>query len=175
MLELLQKITNQLEQYQIPYMISGSVAMIAYTTPRTTRDIDIVIELGITDIGYLMEIFQKNSYIHRPSIEDAIQKKSIFNVIDFETGYKIDFVVRKNTPYRIVEFERKIRTQAFGFEMNIVTIEDLIISKLIWIQDLQSDRQMEDIRNLWQSLLVDKAYVLDWCNQLKLNTYNLLT
>lgn len=175
MFNLLQKITNQLEQYQIPYMVSGSVALIAYTTPRTTRDIDIVIELRTRDIEHLMGIFRNNCYIHRPAIEDAIQKQSIFNVIDFETGYKIDFVVRKNTPYRILEFERKIRTQAFGFEMNMVTIEDLIISKLIWIQDLQSDRQMEDIQNLWQSSLVDKGYVLDWCNQLKMNAYNLLT
>lgn len=41
---LLKEIVEALEK-NIPYMISGSFALSAYTIPRMTRDIDIVIEL----------------------------------------------------------------------------------------------------------------------------------
>ncbi len=41
MLQLLEKICQILEMLQIPYMLSGSVAMNFYTDPRTNRDIDI--------------------------------------------------------------------------------------------------------------------------------------
>ena len=43
--ELLNRITKALEKAEIPFMVSGSMALIVYTVPRMTRDIDIVIEL----------------------------------------------------------------------------------------------------------------------------------
>ena len=70
----------------------------------------------------------------------------MFNVIDFEYGQKIDFIIRKHTPFHLNEFERKCRTNAYGFDIWIVFIEDLIISKLNWIQVLQSDTQIRDIK-----------------------------
>ena len=43
---LYKEITTALENKRIPYMVSGSIAMIAYTVARTTRGIDIVVELS---------------------------------------------------------------------------------------------------------------------------------
>ena len=43
-LELLEEVCNKLEEINIPYMLSGSLAMNVYTVPRMTRDIDIVIK-----------------------------------------------------------------------------------------------------------------------------------
>jgi hypothetical protein len=43
--ELLQRITSALDHAEIPYMVSGSVALVTYTVPRMSRDIDIIIEL----------------------------------------------------------------------------------------------------------------------------------
>lgn len=55
-----------------------------------------------------------------------------------------------------------------------MTPEDLLISKLIWIQDLQSAIQMEDISNLINVDSMDWNYIINWVNILKLNTFNLL-
>ena len=41
--QLLEKITQALDKAEIPYMISGSIALNTYAVPRMTRDIDIVI------------------------------------------------------------------------------------------------------------------------------------
>jgi hypothetical protein len=60
--ELLKRISTALDKAEIPYMISGSVALITYTIPRMTRDIDIVIELRQKDIPVFCKIFQKNAY-----------------------------------------------------------------------------------------------------------------
>ncbi len=40
-LSLLEKVVNRLEESNIPYMLSGSVAMGIYTLPRMTMDIDL--------------------------------------------------------------------------------------------------------------------------------------
>jgi hypothetical protein len=41
--KLLQTVTQILEQQNIPYMLSGSLALTLYAMPRATRDIDIVV------------------------------------------------------------------------------------------------------------------------------------
>ena len=45
MIAFFQKITDVLNESNIPYMLSGSVAMSIYIVPRATRDFDFVIHL----------------------------------------------------------------------------------------------------------------------------------
>jgi hypothetical protein len=89
-------------------------------------------------------------------------------------GYKIDFIIRKNSEYRQLEFSRRLRTDAYGFDVWIVSIEGLIISKIAWIQELQSDRQIDDIKNLLQNPIADRDYIRQWCQSLDFNTFNLI-
>ena len=173
-IELLKTITEALEVNNISYMISGSIALNTYAVPRMTRDIDIVIDLLKSDIPRFCKIFENNYYIDTITVEEEVKRKGMFNVIDFKSGYKIDFIVRKNSEYRHLEFSRRVRSSVFGFDAWIVSIEDLIISKLIWIQELQSDRQINDIINLLESEKVDLDYVKYWCKKLSINTFNLI-
>lgn len=172
--ELIKYVSEELDKRSIEYMLSGSFAMLLYTTPRMTRDVDMVIVLKEEQIDSFLEIFEKDFYYHRPSITEEVRRKGMFNIIDHKSGYKIDFVLRKDTEYRFIEFSRKIRTDTFGFETWVVSAEDLLLSKLIWIQPYQSKQQTEDIENLWQYPDLDKVYVLKWCSLLNLNTFNIL-
>ena len=158
-LQLLEKITQSLESAQITYMVSGSVALNTYTIPRMTRDIEIVIELQKKDIDQFCKIFETGFYIDTEIVQEEVKRQGMFNVIDHESGYKIDFIIRKNSDYRRLEFERRIRTNVYGFDVWLVSLEDLIISKLIWIQELQSERQISDIQSLLENDTVDLAYI----------------
>jgi hypothetical protein len=171
--QLYKEITAALDARKIPYMISGSIAMFAYSAARTTRDIDIVIELSEESLQEFYTIFNSHYYIHKPAVEEEIKRSGMFNVIDNRSGLKIDFVIRKNTPYRRTEFERRTRQTLFGHEAWVVSLEDLILSKLIWIQELQSGRQIEDIRSLLENE-VDNAYLKKWIDELRLTTFGLV-
>ncbi len=116
----------------------------------------------------------EKAYFRKPAIEQALETPGMFNVIDFETGYKLDFIVLKPEPFRQAEFSRRIRSEAFGFPIWLVQVEDLILSKLIWSQDLQSDRQTEGLKHLLSIETVDRAYLYKWVNDLKLETFGLL-
>ena len=56
----------------------------------------------------------------------------------------------------------------------VVTKEDLILSKLIWIQRLHSSIQLDDIKNLLNSEEVDMNYIKSWAQKLKIHTFDLL-
>lgn len=172
--KLLNRITKALDAAEIPFMVSGSMALIVYTVPRMTRDIDIVIELRQEDIKRFCAIFNEGYYIDSLTVEEEVQRKGMFNVIDFETGYKIDFMVKKDNFYRKTEFQRRVKGVVMGCETWLVTLEDLVISKLIWIQELQSDRQMSDIENLLENPNIDMEYINYWRKELNLNTFKLL-
>jgi len=169
-----QKIIDVLDGCDIPYMLSGSVAMSLYIVPRATQDFDFIVHLQPQDIDRFVENFKDGFYCDKDAIEDAVRNRSIFNIIDHATGFKADFVVLKNEPFRQNEFTRRIPVEFFGKTIFVVSPEDLMISKLIWIQDLQSAIQMEDIRNLAASENLDWEYVNLWIGRLRLNTFNLL-
>jgi hypothetical protein len=172
--ELLNYVCSQLDQHQIPYMISGSVAMSVYTVPRFTRDIDLVVVLQEQDAAILEAIFSKGFYFHRPSVDEEIRRRGFFNVIDDTSGYKIDFVIRKQEPFRYTEFARKRRDIVYGTEAWVVSVEDLVLSKLIWIQDYQSGQQKMDIEHLIADNELDMAYIQHWITQLNLKTFGLI-
>jgi hypothetical protein len=155
-------------------MLSGSVAMSIYTLPRATRDFDFIVHLQEKDLYSLTEHFKGDYYLEVDAVKDSIKNHSIFNIIDHASGFKADFVILKNEEFRQAEFSRRRQTEFYGTEIWVVTPEDLLISKLFWIQDLQSALQMEDIRNLSSIENLDWNYIHDWVIKLKLNTFNLI-
>lgn len=85
MFDLLKKVTHTLHNLEIDYMLSGSVAIGFYTIQRTTRDIDIVIDLQEKYIPAIQQAFENEFYCYEPSIKDAFDNQSMFNMIDNET------------------------------------------------------------------------------------------
>ena len=65
---LLEKICKSLNEKEIPYMLSGSVAMNTYATPRMTSDIDIVINLKLSDLDNFSEIFKEGYYFYEEGV-----------------------------------------------------------------------------------------------------------
>ncbi|MCK4664161.1 MAG: hypothetical protein KAT68_14935 [Bacteroidales bacterium] len=173
-LKLLHRITKSLEDKKIDYMLSGSIALNIYIVPRMTLDIDIVVELHEKNIKDFLSIFSKNYYLNTNTVKKETKNHGMFNIIDYETGFKIDFIVRKETEFRKLEFERRRKIKIIDFDIWIVSSEDLIISKIEWIQQLQSDKQIQDIKNLIANIKIDKEYIKKWCKKLNLKTFDLI-
>lgn len=173
-LDILKQICSQLDDHEIPYMLTGSFAANFYAVPRMTRDIDIVIEIQMKEADKIYQLFQKDFYVDKISIDDAVQHQSMFNIIHNELAFKIDFIVRKNDEYRLVEFKRKKRIQLDNMSIWIVSPEDLIISKLYWAKDSLSEMQIKDVKNLLLTVhQLDNDYIREWVNKLNLTVlYN---
>ena len=57
-------------------------------------------------------------------------------------------MVRKREDDRLHEFTRRILLKVVDFEVWVVSKEDLILSKLHWARESQSERQLADVENL---------------------------
>jgi hypothetical protein len=171
---LLQLISETLNKLQIPYMLAGSMAMNFYTVSRATRDIDLVIQLQEEDVDIFLSNLD-NFYFSKESVLTEIRRKGMFNIIDNKSGFKIDMILLKDTEYNLQAFERRQLYKDLGFEVYVTSLEDLIIAKIQWIQQIFSDRQASDIRMLMQNQNKDLQYIKDWCNKLNLNTFDLIS
>ena len=166
-LEVLKEVARRLDGIGIAYMITGSTAANFYAVPRMTRDIDIVVELSERDIGKFILAFEKDHYLEPETVREAVKNKGMFNLIHDQYIIKVDFVVRKDTPYRRREFSRKKKISVDGENLYIVAPEDLILSKLVWAKDSKSEIQLRDVQNLLQSVKgLDRRYLARWGKQL---------
>jgi hypothetical protein len=171
-LEFLLDVTTRLEQAGLDYMLTGSMALNHYAQPRMTRDIDIVLAFFLKDLEILPQIFGDDFYYSEEAARQAILHQSSFNVIHNESLIKIDFLIRKREEYRQVEFERRKRIAVNETSLWIVSKEDLILSKLDWARQSQSERQLSDVENLLATG-ADQDYLQLWSQ--KLNLTDMLT
>jgi hypothetical protein len=174
MIEFLKTIILFFQSNNIDYMLSGSVALSVYVVPRATRDFDFVVQIKNEDVDLFVNSFREGYYCDADAIKDAIKHSGMFNIIDHASGFKADFIVLKNQPFRKAEFERRTEIDFLDMQVFVVTPEDLLISKLIWIQDFQSALQIEDIKSLKQLPNIDLDYIKLWAKKLQLNTFNLI-
>ena len=170
-LEVLKAATATLQGAGIPYMVTGSMAANFYATPRMTRDIDLVVDLSAAEIDRVVRLFQGTYYIDPDMVRQAIQNRSMFNMIHNALVVKVDCVVRKDTDYRREEFGRRRAITIAGQSVAIVAPEDLILSKLDWAKDSHSQMQLDDVRNLLRSVPdLDTTYLSRWADQLGLTS-----
>ena len=97
----------------------------------------------------------------------------MFNIIHYDAVVKIDFIVRKDTPYRATEFARRKRVKIGIFDVWIVKPEDLVLSKLEWAKASRSEIQIQDIKNLLDSLhgQIDMEYLRYWAEELAVDAF----
>ena len=164
-LDIVRDVSTRLEGAGIGYMLTGSIAMNYYAEPRMTRDIDLVVVLRSEDTERIVKIFSPDYYVSREAVERSIKQESLFNVIHTVSVIKVDCIIRKQTRFRINEFNRRQRIKIRDFETWIVSKEDLILSKLFWAKDSHSDFQLRDVKNLVAGGC-DRRYIENWTGEL---------
>jgi hypothetical protein len=95
----------------------------------------------------------------------------MFNVVDPESGWKVDLIVRKARAFSDAEFERRVRATYEGKQIHVATLEDVILSKLEWAKLGGSARQLDDVRALLalHADTVDVDYLTRWIQALGLH------
>lgn len=170
---LLRRVVAALDAHGIPYMITGSVAAGIHGFERTTRDIDIVIDPTARALdAFCADMERAGVYVSAEVAREALATRGMFNVIDGESGWKADLIVRKERPVSRAEFERRIRARLGDTVIEVAAAEDVILSKLEWARLGASTRQLDDVRSLLEQVGedIDRAYIEHWVAALGLQT-----
>ena len=136
-----------------------------------TRDINLVAQLDPADADRLAVALGDEFGADVDTLRTAIARRGLFNVIHERAIVKVDFVVLKDTAYRLEEFGRRRLVEVDGHPFWIVAPEDLIFSKLVWASDSHSELQLRDVRGvlMQQKATLDRAYLDQWAARLSVD------
>ena len=167
-------VTHTLEQIGIPYAVGGSFASSLHGVMRSTLDVDIVADMRLEHIKPLVAALSKEFYADDEMMKGAIEHHSSFNLIHYETAFKVDIFIRKLRAFDQMQLERR-RTSIISTDpeqsIYVASPEDVILSKLEWYRmgGETSERQWRDILGVLKTRAgeLELDYLRKWAKELK--------
>ncbi len=172
-LEILQLVVSNLEKLNVDYMVGGSFASSVYGLARFTQDVDLIANLRPDQVDGFTRIFGREFYLDRGSIERALRTGTSFNIIHFESSFKVDFFILSKSKFKEEQFSRRLLRRVnpdSDFEAYVQSPEDIILSKLEWYR-----RGGEASENQWRDVIgiiktqggrLDLVYLRKWAVEL---------
>jgi hypothetical protein len=169
-------VTQTLERLGIPYAVGGSLASSLHGVMRSTLDVDILADMKPEHIPPLVTALSKEFYADDEMMKDAIGHQSSFNMIHYETAFKVDIFIRKTRAFDQIQLERR-GTSVIAADpeqsVYVVSPEDVILAKLEWYRmgGEVSDRQWRDILGVMKIRAdeLDLGYLRKWAGELKVS------
>ncbi len=171
--KVIERIADLLDSLDIPYAIGGSVASALYGTVRFTRDADIAVQAFLPVADKFYELLKGEFYVSREAMDEALRFHRSFNVIHFETSFKIDLFIQGPGDFerQLLARRRKLKlTETSPKDICVVSPEDIILLKLLWLRQTggTSERQWGDVLGVLnvQKQALDYDYMREYAGKL---------
>jgi len=158
-----------LDDAAIPYMVVGSYASMVHGEPRTTHDLDLVIDPSSTSLDAFLASLDLEAYYVDPDVaRDALRRRSMFNIIDMASAWKVDLVIRRDRSFSVEELARRTIQRIVDVDVATATAEDTILAKLEWAKTGNSERQLRDVAGIvrLRGEALDRTYLERWLDEL---------
>jgi hypothetical protein len=166
------RVTQVLDELQVPYVIGGSMASTAHGRIRATMDVDIVADLPLEVVEALVYNLDDDFYADAEMMRQAIGNQGSFNLIHLATAFKVDIFIAGERPF---EQQQLARRQAQLLQppdrmAYFASPEDVILAKLDWYRrgGEVSEHQWRDIQGVLdvQGEQLDRDYMQHWAEVL---------
>ena len=144
--------TSRLNDLNIRYMVTGSVASIVYGEPRMTHDIDLVIELDYEDTERFTAVFPIDMFYCPPSevikLELGRRMRGHFNLIHHVSGFKADIYLRGQDPLHEWALNNRKKVDVEDEYIWVAPVEYVILRKLEYYKEGKSEKHIRDIKGI---------------------------
>jgi hypothetical protein len=166
--DLLVDCLRRLNGAGLSYLLTGSMASNYWGIPRTTHDLDFVIQLAPSAVPKLLEAFRDGFFLEEAAVRAAYQPPHQFNAIDTRSALKVDFWLLRPVPFEREMFQRRRLVKLLGEPAWIGTAEDVLLHKLYWHGITPSERQLGDAAGIVavQQGALDDRYLRGWAREL---------
>ncbi len=147
-------VVRVLEDLDSNYYIGGSVASVWYGSMNLTREVAFVADLAEEKAGAFVVALQEDFYVDDLAARRAVRAQRSFNLIHFETTWKVDVFVQQKDGWAKQKMQRRERKPldegADAPQVYLSSAEDIILQKIHWFQKGGgiSDQQWNDLLNV---------------------------
>ena len=149
-------VLDRLEGLGLRYYVTGSWALAAYAEPRTTLDLDIVVDLDTARYEQVVRPAFQNDYLVNDPID--LGGRAIGGLIHRTEIARVDLIMGRRDAWARAAMGRRRAIDQPGLGSTWVAApEDLLLAKLEWSDGGKSELQLRDCRSI-----VRIAAGLDW-------------
>lgn len=165
------RVVDALEKISARYVVVGSTAASAWGVARSTRDIDVVAVITRETVDAFLGALGNNEiYVPVDDAKAAAANGGSFNVLHTTTGGKVDvFVCLTSDAFESSRLDRRMRLKVLGIDTWVSTPEDVVLSKLLWRVQTQSEVQWRDCVEVAATQKLDVTYLRLWAAQLDIS------
>jgi hypothetical protein len=153
----------------ISYYVTGGVAAVAYGETRTTQDLGVVLAVEFAELTRIATIFETAGF-YVSGLDDVIAKRmSSFQITQIATISRADLMIQAETEFSRIQLTRRQTIPiSTGKDVYFASPEDVIINKLIWGKQSQSEKQWRDVLSIMktQRESLEYNYLREWADKL---------
>ena len=162
--EVLRIVCTFLNKRKIDYVVVGGIAVMYHGVPRTTVDIDLIIQLDESEIEDFTSYLQSQEFdIAKDNLTDALAENSHCTVFVDESLLRLDIqgVISK---FDGMTLQRAITVHHLGTNLRLGTVEDTMVNKILF----EGEQDLRDALGIYQrnSENLDYEYIEETCSSL---------
>ena len=129
------------------YSIGGSLASTLNGEPRSTLDVDILVELPGTAVAQFLRELGEEFFADAEGVARAVRDRTSVNIFHQATSIKVDLFVASASILENAQLDRRSLVHLAGGDLYVHSPEDILLQKLQWYRlgGEVSDRQWRDI------------------------------
>ncbi|HXM41160.1 MAG TPA: nucleotidyltransferase [Bryobacteraceae bacterium] len=143
-----------LDDYRVEYLIVGGYAVMKYTEPRYTKDLDVWVDSSPPNAARLFRALAK---FGAPLQDDGITAETFTQEgIVYQMGVapvRIDILTRISGVQFALAWRSRIASAMFGVPVHFISLDDLIANK----QAAARSTDLEDLKRIQEQMKEDKS------------------
>lgn len=165
------RVADALENVGATYFVGGSLASSLDGEPRSTNDIDFVIDLPVGRVADFAAALGSDFEIDQGMLREALLRGGCANAFYLPWVLKVDFFGNAHGDFDESEFSRRRAVEVRpGSMLYVKSPEDTILRKLLWFREggEVSERQWRDVQGVLRAhpAALDDAYLGTWARRL---------
>lgn len=167
--ETLKLVCSFLNKNDMRYVIVEGIAVMYHGVPRTTVDIDFILDLDETEIDAFMSYLGQNRFDIEPkAVKELLKDGSYSTAFVGDSLLHLDLQA-VNSEFDRLTVDRAIQVQHLGTKMRLGSVEDTLINKLLF----QGEQDLRDALGILtrHEEEIDETYIEDTCRLLGILDY----
>jgi len=149
-LDVVHAVAEVLESLGIRYAVGGSVASGMYGEPRSTHDVDLILDLRLEHVSPLVGAMTESFFIPETAVREALARRSSFQAVHRKLFVKVDLFVCGEGVLDQEQIERRVKrpvAEDDPRQIFVTSPELILLRKLDWFRmtDETSERQWRDV------------------------------